>query len=312
METVFRLRFLGPIQVERDGTPVGGFRSRKALALLAYLAAQARPVPRDHLAGLFWEDKREAEGRANLSWVLNKLGQLLPGCWQADRHTVQFVRTRSYWLDVDAFESLVAQREMAALAEAVQLYRGEFLEGLELDGCAEFGLWLVGERERWRQCTVGALDELVAHHNRRGAHAAQLLYGRRLLLLEPWREETHRQLMRLLARSGQRSAALAQYEACRQTLANELAVERQTSLSAMLAQMIRGEVERDVDYSSARARQIELMQTGIDLGTDGKATWTRDELYEAARESDRAARERGLPFNTYGRITWTRDELHER
>ena len=44
MGATFRLRFLGPVQVERDGKPVRGFRSQKALALLGYLAAQGRPV----------------------------------------------------------------------------------------------------------------------------------------------------------------------------------------------------------------------------------------------------------------------------
>jgi DNA-binding SARP family transcriptional activator len=46
MEGIFQLRLLGPVQVERDGEPVGGFESRKALALLGYLAWQDKPVPR--------------------------------------------------------------------------------------------------------------------------------------------------------------------------------------------------------------------------------------------------------------------------
>jgi DNA-binding SARP family transcriptional activator len=47
--------------------PVRGFQSRKALALLGYLAAQPSPIPREHLADLFWENKSESQGRANLS-----------------------------------------------------------------------------------------------------------------------------------------------------------------------------------------------------------------------------------------------------
>jgi DNA-binding SARP family transcriptional activator len=43
--------------------------------------------------------------------------------------------------------------------------------------------------------------------------------------LEPWLEEAHRELMRLLALSGQRSAALAQYETCRRILMEELRIE---------------------------------------------------------------------------------------
>ncbi len=215
MRPIFRLSFLGTVQIERNGKLVRGFRSRKALALLGYLAVQNQPVPREQLADLFWEDKPEATGRANLSWALNKLASLLPGCLHTDRHTVQFQRTDSYWLDVDAFAALEMQEDGAALAAAVELARGEFMSGLDLDGCAEFGIWLVGERERWRQRVVRVLDELVTHHSRRGEYAQSLRFAQRLLTLEPWREETHRQVMRLLVRNGQRETALAQYEACR-------------------------------------------------------------------------------------------------
>ncbi len=233
MEATFCLRFLGTVQIEQDGKPVRGFRSRKALALLGYLATQGQPVHREHLADLFWEGQPETQGRANLSWVLNKIGSRLPGCLQSDRHTVQFQRTKPYWLDMDAFESLVAQREMASLSAAVELYRGEFLADLYLDGCSEFDIWLVGERERWRQRAAAVLDELVARHNRSGEVEQSLRCARRLLMLEPWREEAHQWVMRLLARSGQRSAALAQYEACRRTLAQELNVKPMRDTTAL-------------------------------------------------------------------------------
>ena len=226
-----------------------GFESRKALALLGYLAVQGQPVSRQCIVDLLWGDKSEARGRANLSWVLNRISTLLPDCLQADRHSVQFQRTapsagsgqapsagsprlRSgqagqapYWLDIEAFEELEAQGDAASLAAAVELYRGELLEGLYLHGCAEFEIWLVGERERWRQRVARVLEALVTHHSQRGERQQSLRFAQRLLALEPWREETHRQVMRLLAYSDQRGAALAQYETCRRVLAEELGVE---------------------------------------------------------------------------------------
>jgi DNA-binding SARP family transcriptional activator/predicted ATPase len=225
MEDVLCLRFLGTVQVERAGEPVRGFRSRKALALLGYLAMQGQPAPRECLAGLFWEDQPEARGRANLSWVLNRIYTLLPGCLQADRHTVGFCYLANYWLDIDVFLELEARGDAGSLAAAVDLYRGEFLEGLYLEDCSEFELWLVGERERWRQRVAGALGKLVVNHSQRGDYDQGLHFARRLLVLEPWREEAHCQVMRLLAWSGQRTAALAQYETCRRVLAEELGVE---------------------------------------------------------------------------------------
>ncbi len=58
------------------------------------------------------------------------------------------------------------------------------------------------------------------------------------------------------------------------------AVEQKTSLSAIMTNLLTDYVGRDERYEAARARQLELMQTGIDWGTNGKATWTRDELHE--------------------------------
>jgi DNA-binding SARP family transcriptional activator len=66
MEGTLQLRLLGTVQVKRDGEPVRGFRSRKALALLGYLALQDHPIPRQYLVDLLWSDKSEARGRANL------------------------------------------------------------------------------------------------------------------------------------------------------------------------------------------------------------------------------------------------------
>lgn len=225
MGQAFQLWLLGPVQVERDSQPVRGFESRKALALLGHLAVQRQPVSREALVDLLWGAGSESRGRANLSWVLHKISALLPGCLGADRHTVQFQRNGKYWLDIDAFDGLVAQGDPASLAIAIDFYRGDFLEGLYLEGCPEFEIWLVGEQERWRRQVAEALEKLVAHHGQRDEHAHGLRYARRLLALEPWREKVHQQAMRLLARSGQRNAALAQYETCRRVLADELGIE---------------------------------------------------------------------------------------
>ncbi len=232
MEEVF-LQFLGAVRIERGGKPICGFRSRKALALLGYLAVQARPVPREQLVDLFWGELAEARGRANLSWVLNRVSTLLPGCLEADSHTVRFQRIAPYRLDLDAFNALEAQGNAASLAAAVELYRGEFLEGLYLDDCPEFEVWLVGEREHWRQQTARVQEKLVAHHERHGEYEQALRFAQRLLALEPWHEGTHRRVMRLLARSGQPEAALAQYRACCRILADELGTEPTAETTAL-------------------------------------------------------------------------------
>jgi WD40 repeat protein/DNA-binding SARP family transcriptional activator len=258
MKHVFQLRFLGPVQIERDSEPVRGFESRKALALLAYLAVEGQPVPRERLVDLFWEDKTEAQGRNNLNWVLNRLSTHLPGCIQADRYTVQFLGEAekcTYWLDLDTFVELETQGDPASLAEAVELHRGEFLEGLYLRGCPEFELWQVQEQERWRRRMAGALNQLVAHYGQQGKVEQGLRFARRLLELEPWREEAHREVMRLLALDGQRTTALAQYETCRRVLAEELGVKPSEATDLLYQQIEAGELEPPALVSSPELPQ---------------------------------------------------------
>lgn len=269
----FQIKLLGPIQVERDGRPVGGFRSQKALALLGYLAAEGRPVSRTRLAGLFWGDAPEGQARGELRRVLHNLSQRLPGCLEADRRTVEFRAGPGCRTDLAAFVELQADETPAALAEAAGLYRGEFLEGLFLDDCPEVETWLLTERERWRGQAVQVLQTLIAHHAGQGQAERGLEFAARLLALEPWREETHRQMMLLLARSGQRSAALAQYETCRQVLAEELDVEPTPETTALYERIKAAVAPRPHNLPSPPTpfvgRQAELGQvTGLLAGPD--------------------------------------------
>ena len=121
---------------------------------------------------------------------------------------------------------------IARLREAVELYRGEFMAGFSLPS-APFEEWLLAQRERLRLQALDALQALAAYHERRGEHEQALRYARRQLELEPWREAAHRQCMRALALRGERAAALAQYEACRRALAEELGVEPEAETTAL-------------------------------------------------------------------------------
>lgn len=90
MMPVFRLRLLGPVQVNRDGEPIQGFKSRKTLALLGYLATESHPVSRGYLVELFWPDQTETRGRNNLSQALHSILSLWPGCFEVTQQTIQF------------------------------------------------------------------------------------------------------------------------------------------------------------------------------------------------------------------------------
>jgi predicted ATPase/DNA-binding SARP family transcriptional activator len=253
-----QLRFLGPVQVEQDGKSVSGFESRKALALLCYLATHAHPVPRSQIATLFWEDKSDERSRANLSRVLNNLTTLLPGCFEVTRHTVQFVRSPTHEVDTLAFNTLEAQGSTAALAEALTLYRGEFLSDLDLYSSPELDIWLGTQRDQWRQRAAQVFLKLITYHTPRGEYRQAIDYTSRLLALEPWREEAHREMMMLLTLTGQRSAALIQYDQCRAILAEELAVEPSEETTA-LYERIREQALLEEAQPNLRSHRLPLV-----------------------------------------------------
>ena len=59
-----------------------------------------------------------------------------------------------------------------------------------------------------------------------------------------------------------------------------LAARRRTSVSGLLAGMLREMVERETGYTFARRREMEALERGLDLGTGGEVSWNRDELHE--------------------------------
>jgi DNA-binding SARP family transcriptional activator len=231
MQVELHLVLLGNVEMRRDGVPVTGFRSAKAQALLCYLAVTGRPHTRPALAGLLWGDMPEDKARMNLRQALTNLRRLLRPFLDITRHDVGFKPNCACWLDVERFEALAAGASAQAgaerLREAVELYRGDFLEGFYVRDAPEFEDWALAQRARLRELAMSALHRLAVHFTQQGdtGHAAGIDYATRLLALEPWREAAHRDLMRLLAGSGQRGAALAQYETCRRVLAEELDVE---------------------------------------------------------------------------------------
>jgi len=221
------LALLGTPVIRQGGELQNDFKSSKAQALLCYLAVTSHTHTRPALAGLLWGDMPEHNARMNLSQALTKLRKSFGDNLSITRQMVGLNRDSDYWLDVEAFESATARENLEALDKAVKLYRGDFLDGLYVRDAPEFEIWVLTQRARLRELALRALHTLAANYARQGesGREAAIDYVKRLLTLEPWQEEAHRQLMRLLALSGRRSSALVQYEKCRQILIDELGVE---------------------------------------------------------------------------------------
>jgi predicted ATPase/DNA-binding SARP family transcriptional activator/TolA-binding protein len=243
-----RLEVLGGLSLTLDGAPLPGLAYAKGRALLAYLAVTGRPHAREALAALLWGELPDGSARQNLRVVLADLRRAAGDHLVVTRTTVAFDRAAPYWLDAAAFEAALRPPDSGGavpperLRAAAALYRGDLLEGFAVREAPAFDEWLAAERERLRQLALHALHALAVHHTERGEAAAGIDYTTRLLALDPWREDAHRQLMLLLAANGERDAALAQYERCRQALAEELGVVPAAETTALYERIRTGEV----------------------------------------------------------------------
>jgi DNA-binding SARP family transcriptional activator/tetratricopeptide (TPR) repeat protein len=194
--------------------------SARAESLLAYLLLHRDgPVPRQRLAFLLWPDSTERQAQTNLRKVLYTLRRALP---EADRWLEIGARTLGWRadapldLDVEQFERLLAEGQ---LEEAVELYRGELLEG-------RYDEWLFDERERLSTLCLEALERLA------------IRYAEQLVARDPLREESHRLLIRLYAASGDRARAVRAYHVCASTLERRLAIEPAPETRALYESLV--------------------------------------------------------------------------
>jgi DNA-binding SARP family transcriptional activator/predicted ATPase len=243
------LVLLGSFQATMDDRPVVGFKSNKERALLAYLAVEAdRPHRREVLAGLFWPEWPDREALSNLRYALSNLRRVLGDAnaehpfLRVTRDELQINPSSDYTLDVAHLAAaLEADRArppaVEQLERAVALYRGAFLEGFTLGDSPAFEEWTLLHRERLSRLVSAGLHRLAADCEQRGDYEQAARWAWRQLELEPWDEAAHQQLMRSLALGGQRSAALAQYEACRRQLEQELGVEPSAETTRLYEQI---------------------------------------------------------------------------
>ena len=267
MNKILRLSLLGSPQILLGDQPLTGFATRKAQALLCYLACagpsgttQTTPHSRDTLATLLWGEMTEAQAKQNLRTVLPDLRRLVGDHLRIDRQTVTFDHNSSYWLDVEVLRrDLTPGRlpmDLVVRQAAVDLYQGEFLHGFYVRDAPDFEAWVREQREQIYTLVVNALTALVNDYAQAGDAGVALATNRRLLLLEPWSEPTQRQQMLLLAQTGDRAAALAQYESCRRVLAAEFGIEPMPETTAIYEQIRTGDLSSPKSKVQSQPSQV--------------------------------------------------------
>jgi len=246
-----RIRLFGPPCLERDGRSIE-MPSRRAHALLAYLAVTAQRQSREALAALLYPSLDRAHTSSAFRNCLSRLRA-------AAGDAVVRVERGAVWLndgpgvevDVRAFRRLCSdhQRSVASgdghgiverLTAADRLVRGEFLAGLGIADSPAFDEWQLLERESVGREHASVLNRLVDALEARGDLAAAIAHAGRWLTLDILDEAAYRRLMALFDRAGNRAAALKQFEDCRAILLRELGQEPDEETRALADRIQRG------------------------------------------------------------------------
>lgn len=248
-----RIHLLGVTTVTRsDGTMLEGslWNRVKVRALLAYLAMnEGQPVSRERLIEALWPDLDYKSALHNLNTTVYNLRRSLePNLDKAGDSKYIAYRSGQYylanvedhWLDVQAFEAGIRRArteadpdlKIDAYQTAIALYRGSYLTDLE-----GTGVWSSSEQVRYELLYLAAMEELgrtyELHDNDKDA---ELWYGR-VLAVDPCREKTAQQLIRMLMRQGRRVEALIHCQQLAAALENELDAMLSEETSDLLHQI---------------------------------------------------------------------------
>ncbi len=248
------VRLFGKLQVQRSEQIVLDLGSNKVQELFAYLLLhRQRYHSREVLASLLWGDSTTAQSKRYLRNAFWQLQSVLDsgaeakndGVLLVDPDWVRLNLEADLWLDVAEFERAFAlvqgvpgeelnAQSVQAAQGAIQLYRGDLLEGWYQD-------WCLFERERLQSMYLSMLGKLMAYCEVYGKYEAGLAYGVCVLRYDVAYERTHRRLMRLHYLAGNRTAALRQYERCVAALCKELDVGPSERTVALYEQIRSGQ-----------------------------------------------------------------------
>lgn len=232
-----RLRLLGPFEAWVDGRQVE-ITLKKARLLLAYLAlAPTRMTSRDRIIGLLWSDRSEAQARQSLRQTLSGIrrvfGEAHTGILQFDGESLGFVQG-AVERDATALLGVSAESATAELEEAVAVFRGDLLEGLNVrDPIAQD--WLSDRRGEIRAVLLRWNTLLLAAYRSQQRYDDLERVASQMISFDPLCEEAHRTIIEVHLARADRAQAVQQYRRLRDLLSRELGVEPATETKALIA-----------------------------------------------------------------------------
>ena len=236
---MIRLRTLGALELrgsdERELHLV--LAQPKRVALLAYLAlATPRGMHRrDTLLALFWPEHDSEHARNSLSQSIHVLRQALGADVLAGRNADALgLEGKDFWCDAVAFEHAL---DAGRIADGVELYRGDLLQGFHIAGAPEFERWLASERERLGQRFMVALEALADEREGAGDFAGASAWWRRLAGRDPYSSRIALRLMRALAAAGDPAGAVRHARLHETLLREELDIAPDREVAALVSEL---------------------------------------------------------------------------
>jgi DNA-binding SARP family transcriptional activator len=228
------IRLIGPLAASVRGRAVPPPASRRAWALLGFLALRPGPLSRAEIAAALWPEVRDTAARGSLRsavWALRRaLGSAGSDRLEATRDTLGLVDDAALWTDLRAFATAVADGQLEA---ALTLRRGPLLDGIEDD-------WALLERDAFEDRFGAALGTLTLDALEDGDRALAIRWARRRADLAPCDEPAARALMVALAAAGEKAAALTAYERLTARLRRQLDVDPAPATRGLAARIRAG------------------------------------------------------------------------
>lgn len=238
-QVIFRL--LGPPEIRYKEELIRITR-RRSRALLYYMVCTHTPQPRERLLALLCGEIDEESARHTFKTLLAEVRSLLRGFdstieWiVGDGDQLTLNPLAPLWLDTEIFEKATAATSRN-LNQAINLYRGDFLDGFFLKDSPGFETWVRSTRDHFHHIYLSALRHLAELYESEDQLEQAITCTQMVLTSDPLTEEAHARLMRLYLMAGERVEALRQYERLCIILANELAIKPSASTQALYEQI---------------------------------------------------------------------------
>lgn len=273
------LRLLGGFHALLPSGREIALANRKDQGLLAYLALNPdQSHSREKLAHLLWGQFDDASARHSLRQALLSLRRagVGPAITTANRNTV-IVRNEAIEVDVYQFLYLAGQKNDASLERAVELYRGDLLEGC-LVGDEAFQTSLSDLRQRVRDAAQSVFCQLQIAYQRRGHLHRAIDCTRRILQIDPYNEAALRNSMELLVKAGCDLEALRTYQEFAALLQQELGVEPEQQTKEMCLKIASGRLVRgELPSRASHAQSRNLIEAFRSL--DGFVVWDQSDRF---------------------------------